>query len=222
MDWQGILIFVHILLLVFWLGTDIGVFVLGKFAQNPAYQVEQRLLLLKVGLILDMFPRVCMVLMIPTGYQMAVNLGAIDPGQYVSEGVWGFSIIWLAVVLTGMARQDQPVGVTAKRIEKMILYILLVLLVWAGLASLINGAPIATPWLAAKIMMYAMIIISVLLLEKVFFPAVAGFARLEQEGSSPELEQQIRGGMDKTYVWVLAIYAMVVVSAYFGVLKPDL
>ena len=50
MDWYAVLLFVHILSLVFWLGTDIGVFVLGKFAQNPIYAVEQRLLLLKVAL----------------------------------------------------------------------------------------------------------------------------------------------------------------------------
>lgn len=222
MDWHEVLIFVHIMLLVFWLGTDIGVFVLGKFAQNPVYTVEQRLLLLKVGLILDMFPRVCMVLMVPTGYQMAVNLGAIDPGQYVTEGVWAFSLFWLGVVLTALARHDQPVGVKAKKGEKLILYILLAILGSVGLASLINGAPIVVPWLAAKVVMYALIVVFVLALEKVFVPAVAGFARLESEGSGPELEQQIRGGMDRTYVWVLAIYTMVVASAYFGVLQPDL
>jgi len=43
---------------------------------------------------------------------------------------------------------------------------------------------------------------------------------LETEGSTPELESQIRGGMDRTYVWVLAIYAIVVITAYVGVAKP--
>ncbi len=65
-----------------------------------------------------------------------------------------------------------------------------------GLVSMMDGTPIAAPWLVAKILMYALIVVSVLLLEKVFYPVVAGFARLEGEGSSPELEQQISGGMD--------------------------
>ena len=78
MDWYAVLLFVHILSLVFWLGTDIGVFVLGKFAQNPDYSVDQRLLLLKVALILDMFPRVFMVMSLPTGFQLATAIGESD------------------------------------------------------------------------------------------------------------------------------------------------
>jgi hypothetical protein len=58
------------------------------------------------------------------------------------------------------------------------------------------------------------------LLEKAFLPAVMGFMSLETEGSSPELENQIRGGMDRTYVWVLSIYAIVLVTAFIGVAKP--
>jgi hypothetical protein len=47
-----------------------------------------------------------------------------------------------------------------------------------------------------------------------------GFMSLESEGSSVELENQIRGGMDRTYVWVLSIYAIVLVTAFIGVAKP--
>ena len=83
----------------FWLGTDIGVFVLGKFAQNPKYSVDQRLLLLKPTLIIDMFPRICMVLIVPTGYQLAVNLEAIHASQYFTMGVWLLSGIWLQAPL---------------------------------------------------------------------------------------------------------------------------
>ena len=100
MDWYAVFLFLHILSLVFWLGTDIGVFVLGKFAQNPVYAVEQRLLLLKVALILDMFPRVFMVLSLPTGFHLATILGAIQTSPSLTAVVWGFSAIWLVVVLT--------------------------------------------------------------------------------------------------------------------------
>jgi len=221
MDWSGILIFVHILLLVFWLGTDVGVFVLGKFAQNPAYSVDQRLLLLKVALILDMFPRVCVVLILPTGYQIAVNLGFIPSDHYVTAMVWGFSLVWLGVVLTGLARHDHRIGVMAKKVEKLILILLVLILFWVGGASLINGVPVAAPWLAAKIVMYSLILVFMLSLEKVFLPVVSSFEKLARGGSSTDLEKQIRNGMDRTYIWVLAIYAMVLASAYLGVLQPE-
>jgi hypothetical protein len=95
-------------------------------------------------------------------------------------------------------------------------------LAWAGLASLLTGDPITTPWIAVKVLMYASILVIIQFLEKAFFPAVAGFLSLESSGSSPQLESQIRGGMDRVYLWVLAIYAVVIVSAFLGVAKPGL
>jgi hypothetical protein len=220
MDWYSILLFIHILSLVFWLGTDIGVFVLGKFAQNPAYTVDQRLLLLKVALILDMFPRVFMVLSLPTGFQLATLLGAIESHQMLTAGVWLFSAVWLAVVLTGLLRHDQPEGQTAKKVEKVIHFVLLAILGWAAISSLLGNGPIMMIWVAAKVLMYALLFIVMPLLEKAFLPAVMGFMSLESEGSSPELEDQIQGGMDRTYVWVLAIYVIVLITAFVGVAKP--
>ena len=220
MDWYAILLFIHILSLVFWLGTDIGVFVLGKFAQNPVYAVEQRLLLLKVAMILDMFPRVFMVLTLPTGFQLATTLGAIGSSQALTAGVWGFSAVWLAVVLAGLLRHEEPIGQSAKKVEKLIHFILLVVLGWASIWSLLGDGPITSTWVAAKVLMYALLFVVMPLLEKSFLPAVMGFMSLETEGSSPELENQIRGGMDRTYVWVLTIYAIVIITAFIGVAKP--
>jgi len=220
MDWQAILLFIHILALVFWLGTDVGVFVLGKFAQNPDYSVDQRLILLKVAMILDMFPRVFMVLTLPTGFQLAMALGAIPHEVTLIAAVWAFAAVWLAVVLVGLLCQETPIGQTAKKLEKLVHFVLLAALAWAGLASLLTGAPIALPWVAAKVLLYALILVIMQFLEKAFLPAVIGFVSLESEGSTPELEHQIRGAMDRTYLWVLAIYAIVLASAFLGVAKP--
>lgn len=215
------LVFIHVLALVFWLGTDIGVFVMGKFAQNPVYTVDQRLLLLKVALILDVFPRICMIIIVPTGYQLAVHIGAISPGSYLTPGVWLFSLIWLAIVVTGMTQGEKALGLQAKAAQKWIYYFLLILGLWAGLGSLYSNAPIGMHWLELKVLFYVLIIVFVLFLERVFNPVAEAFMKLAIEGSSPDLESQIRKGMDKTYVWVILIYVCVVFSAYFGISQPQ-
>lgn len=220
MDWNTHLLFAHVLLLVFWLGTDVGVFVLGKFAQNPKYSVDQRLLFLKPLHILDMFPRVCMVLIVPTGYQLAVNLGAIHAGQYLSMGIWLLSGIWLAVVLAGMVWSGQAAGQNAKTVEKIIHYFLVLAAGWVGLASIYYGAPIHEYWVAEKVLVYVLIILCARLLEMAFNPTAVAFMQLEKEGSSAELEKQISGGMNRTYVWVIAIYILVVHLAWLGVSHP--
>jgi hypothetical protein len=220
MDWNTHLLFAHVLLLVFWLGTDIGVFVLGKYVQNPKYSVDQRLLLLKPMIFLDMFPRVCMVLIVPTGYQLAVQLEAIHADLYLTVGVWLLSAIWLAVVLAGFVWSEQAVAQKVKTVEKIIHYFLILAGGWVGLSSIYFGAPIHDYWIAEKVVVFILIILCVRLLEIAFFPAAVALMQLEEEGSSPELEKQISGGMNLTYVWVIAIYILVTHSAWLGVSHP--
>lgn len=219
-DFYSLILFLHILSLVFWLGTDVGVFTLGKFAQNPAYSIDQRLLLLKVALILDMFPRVFMVLTLPTGFQLGAHLGLLPSTPLIIAGVWIFSACWLAVVLVGLLKDQTPTGGKAKVIEKAIQFFLIVSLAGVGGYSLLAGEPILVSWLAWKVLMYTSVLVIIPLLEKAFMPAVLGFMSLPEEGSSPDLEARIESSMNRTYFWVIAIYVVVFVAAYIGVAKP--
>ena len=219
MDWTSLLLFLHILSFVFWLGTDVGVFVLGKFAQNKEYGTQARLLLLKVAMILDMFPRVALVISIFTGYQLAVNYEVLIVPSLMTPIVWLFSGIWLAVVVGGLAFQNVFAGAIAKKIEKICLYIAFAALIYLAIEFFITGEIIQTIWLCGKVMLFAAIILAMFLLEPAFIPAVIGFQRLEAEGSSIEIESIIKSSMDKTYIWVIAIYVAVVISAILGVWK---
>ena len=220
MDWYTTLVLVHLLALVFWLGTDIGVFVVGKFAQNPIYSVEQRMLLMKAGMIIDIFPRICMVISFPTGFQLAVMLGAIPYNAAFSAILWIFSGLWLAIVLLGIFRQGSALGEQSKKLEKLIHYVLVPTLLAVSIWSLMETGPISIYWVAVKVLVYALIIVMVLLLEGAFIPAVLGFAELAEKGSSPEVEAQITSGMDQTYIWVLMIYLWVFICAVLGIFKP--
>ena len=65
------LIFVHILLMVFWIGADIGVFIVGFFFIHPDLSVVQRTTAIELGLVIDRLPRICFVLILPVGLQLA-------------------------------------------------------------------------------------------------------------------------------------------------------
>lgn len=220
MELHNILIFVHILLLVFWLGTDIGVFVLGKFAVNPEYPVDQRLLLLKVALVLDMFPRVCVVLIIPTGFQLAHNLDLLPKLAFLMPAIWTVSLSWLGVVITGLANKENPIALKTRQIEKYFLFSLATVLTGGGLYSLVSGAFVDVKWLAAKIFLYGLIAIFMILLERAFIPALQKFGELETSGTTSDLEEKLTKAMDRTYIWVLAIYGAVIFSTFLGVVKP--
>ena len=60
MTLYDVILYIHLLGFVFWLGTDIGVFIGAKFTENAEYSVETRLTILKLAMILDIAPRVAM------------------------------------------------------------------------------------------------------------------------------------------------------------------
>ena len=220
MDWHGLLVFAHILTFVFWLGTDIGVFVIGKFAQNPAFSGDQRLLLLKILVIVDKFPRFSMVFTLATGLQLAQNLNAISLSNGVIVGMWMIILLWFVVVLIRHTREEGAVPVWVFAVEKLISISLLLLIGGAAIASILGKGPILFSWLAWKALLFAGIFLAALLLERAFMPALQGFTALATTGSSAEVEQQIRKGMDGTYLWVICIYLFVFFAAMLGVLKP--
>ncbi|MEM7284428.1 MAG: hypothetical protein AAF438_22745 [Pseudomonadota bacterium] len=220
MDWYAILVFVHILGLVFWLGTDIGVFVIGKFAQSPEYSVEQRLLLLKILVIVDKFPRFSMIFTLATGFQLGLMSKLLVVSQTVEWVVWAILLLWLIVVTIRLTREEHEVPGWVMPAEKTIGTLILLLLLAAGITSVIGDGPLLTTWLALKVLFFAGIFIAAILLEKAFGPALVGFTTLATEGSSEQVEKNIRSGMDKTYFWVICIYIFVFLAALFGVLKP--
>ena len=48
----SLLVLVHILLLVFWVGTDVGVFLAAKVSERTDLSIETRSTILSVGMVL--------------------------------------------------------------------------------------------------------------------------------------------------------------------------
>ena len=67
MNAYAALVTLHVLLLVFWLGTDMGVF-FGSFRlRDPRLSVDARLAIARLTSLLDMGPRTGVILSVPTG-----------------------------------------------------------------------------------------------------------------------------------------------------------
>ena len=81
-----------------------------------------------------------------------------------------------------------------------------------------NG-PFEANSIALKVGLYGLINLTILGIEVAFFPLGEAFARLAEEGSTPELEESISSGMRKTLMWVHSTYIMIFVVAFIGVTK---
>jgi hypothetical protein len=79
----------HVLVLVYWLGGDLGAFVASHILSDEAAHPQARLAAAKVVAEVDMAPRTALILALPTGLTLlgAKGLGAVP--------VWGLGLIWI-------------------------------------------------------------------------------------------------------------------------------
>lgn len=52
-------VFVHVMLLVYWLGADLGVFLLAKAAKRTELSFAERAFALRMAVSIDLVPRLC-------------------------------------------------------------------------------------------------------------------------------------------------------------------
>ena len=86
--------------------------------------------------------------------------------------------------------------------------------------SIAGGGNILAPWIAVKVQIFALLIFFGLMIRVVTQPFVVAFGKMMREGSSPELEAQISGGLARSKPWVIAIWIGLVAAAFVGLQKP--
>jgi hypothetical protein len=218
-------IILHLLLFVYWLGADMGVFYASRFVTNPGLSTEARGVALKIVDFVDMAPRVCLVLILPSGVTL---MATSSYGRDVFAGwpvvaIWVAGLAWLALVLVDHVRSDR-LGRLVHRVD-LVVRVGLVggLLGVAGYTLAVDrpfGVTTHPAWLAGKVGAYALCIacgVAIRLRLTGFGPA---WAQLLRNGSDQAVEDTLRRSLRGTLPFVYAIWGLVVVAAVLGVVQP--
>jgi hypothetical protein len=218
MDLQyRLMLLAHILLLVFWLGTDLGVFVSARWVRKTGRPMSERWLLLQLGGLLDVMPRLCAALMFPLGATLARNRWGLDVTPTVLGVLWLVAFVWCGAILTAYRKQNTPI---AEMIGKVQLAGLAVAGVGAGAWGLWLLSTESVPaWLAWKVALFGLIYLLSIGIDATFRPAIRVLVEMPPEGGSPAQEARLRSAIDLCCAVVLALYAVVVASSAFGTLK---
>lgn len=223
MDWSALyptLVWFHVLLLVFWLGADLGVFILGQhFRKRHVYTVPERLILLKLLVITDMGPRTAWALMVPSSLTL-LKLGGWWPGMPDWMLVAGFALgaLWLWLVWDAHTHDQTPRAARARRIENPLKLLLTGFYLTLGIVSLRNGTPLEG-FLAWKALLFGGIFVAAILIDVAFKPVGPQLMNLIKEGSSDATEIPLRATMDRTRIWVILVYVLLMVTSWLGVTK---
>lgn len=212
--------YIHILLLVFWLGADIGVFISANIAKTTKYPVETRVALLSTGGIVDLFPRYCFALIFASGLTLVDAMGLYAPPLWALVLAWAVGGAWVWAIWRAHCN---PTSNWVKVYMKAQFYgeaLAGTALIIAALTSFVGGEPVAEKWLAAKILLLGVMFFVAMTLEMVARPFGAAFGEIKTQGSTPEREARARAAMNNTLTVVGVIYAILFVVAFIGRVKP--
>lgn len=218
-DTHALWAYVHILLLVYWLGADVGLYIAMGLVKDAKLTYETRVTLIRLGFYIDLFPRVAFALILPVGLQLARDLDLIAIGSRLLAAVWIMSVLWGASHVAIVVLKGRPVAKRLVQVNKLYELVAGAFFVVVGLVSLAQGTPIGTRWFALKLLLFGLIFWVILGIDTVFQPFTA-ILRMGPGGSTPQQEREITRMTNQTMAWALLLYLLIASVAFLGRVKP--
>ncbi len=210
-------VYLHILLLVFWVGTDLGVFLAARYSERAELAFETRQTVLQLGMILDRLPRTALVLIIPTGVMIAMEYRWLILPVWILAIIWSAALLWLLILWQGFLSPNPAVQA---RCTKINWWLNLIAAGGAATWGLVMVFDPAVPlWLALKVIMVGGIFTVGFILDLLFTPAMMLFAQLSTDPENKGLNQSYSKALGPVYLTVVAIYILALTAAALGVFK---
>jgi hypothetical protein len=173
-----------------------------------------------MALVIDFLPRIAFALMLPVGLAVTSSGGYEVVPVWVHTLAWLFAIAWIVLITQLSRASGTPRGELLNRWHLRVQGVMLIVLGAVSLASLATGAPFANAWLATKLLLYALIFALGIGIDYAFRPVAPAFMRLASSGPSAADEAALAAGIDNAIRFVLALYALLILTALLGVTKP--
>ena len=218
---HGLARFIHLLLFVYWLGGDAGVFYSSKFVINPKLSRDARLTAAKIFVDLDMIPRYCMALMLTVGGILAELIGITHP-TWEMIAIVLLGPVWIAMVHMVHAKQGTAAGATLARLDIWFRWIVIVSIVASVVHSHATGRLAGLEWFSAKLLLFAFMVFCGLMIRRNLPPFALGFRTLATTGATAESDRLMSDSLARCQPYVLSIWAGILLSALIGILKPSL
>jgi hypothetical protein len=220
MDGYTLLLYIHLLLFVYWLGSDVGVFALALALKNRNYSCEQRTAMMRMSLTIDMVPRMAMIAIAPVGLHLARQSGLVEiPGSLMIM-VWAVALPWMFGEWVAFRRMGQPDAVRIYIINGVFMTLFCFALIGFGVVSLINGWPFAPVWLALKVLLAGMLFLVSIMMAVFYAPLEAIFDRMAAEGSHDAIEAEVRSQVNKGAFFTVCLFVLLASIAFLGLAKP--
>ncbi|MFW2405904.1 MAG: hypothetical protein ACN4GT_14120 [Gammaproteobacteria bacterium] len=225
MSLYDLLVIFHLLLFVYWLGGDMGVFYSSGMVIDPKLSNSARTTAAKIMVDLDFVPRICMTLMLTVGGLM-VWLGdfGIEHPLWQKVGFIALGPGWLAMVVYLHYAHGTPLSKVVTKVDFWFRWALVIYLIIATSVSFYIGRLDPAPWVGAKLLIFAGLVFCGLMI-RVYIPGyIGGIMALRKNIDQPSLSDDVNQSMSKSLgqcrPFVLAIWLGLFIECWLGVVKP--
>ena len=216
MDRSEWLLIAHVVVFAAWFGTDLATFTLSRRVVSSSTAPVSRAAIAGAMMSVEVFARLCLPLAFGTGVLTAEERGWIDWG-WVAGAIGVVAPLWsIAVWLIHRG------STLFARVDLWWRSIVAVGVWVAAISSLASDDPIGVRWLAVKLVCFAVIITSGIVIRFVLRPFSVAFGQILAEGSTPEREAIVAGSIQRAQPFVIVIWASLLVAAAMAVAQPAL
>lgn len=214
-----ILVIIHVLLFVYWLGGDLGVFYSSNFVVRSDISPEARAISAKIMLDLDQIPRICMSLMLTVGGILTEFIGVPHP-WYQQIGIVLLGPVWLFCVMYLHFRHGSKAYPLIAKFDMFIRYAVVIgipISVWLHWDSNNLGD---YPWIAVKLCLFAFLVFCGIMVRGKIGPFFAVLMKCKA-GEVPTEEENVaqRKSLSQVRVWVFMIWAGVFIQGFIGIVN---
>jgi hypothetical protein len=224
MSLYDFLVIFHLLLFVYWLGGDLGVFYSSGMVVDTELSNSARVTAAKIMINLDFVPRICMTLMLTVGGLLTGEIGIEHP-LWQTIGFIALGPGWLAMVLYLHYAHGTELSKIVTKIDYYFRWVLVVYLICSVTFYTFFSDRLATaPWVSAKLGVFALLVFCGLMIRKFIPGYIQGIMALRNDvdkmSISDEMNATMTKSLDKCRPFVLAIWAGLLVECYLGVAQP--
>ena len=212
----NVVLFVHVLALVYWLGGDLGTFLSSRHVLRSELGVESRQTAFKILMECDMGPRLAMPIILGSGFHLtSLRWPGLLPEATALIG-WLVVMVWVALV----AAIHSSVGQRFPSLTQWDLRLRFALvggLLGVGGYALTAGLP---GWLALKITIFATLVACGIAVRFALKPFAMAYVGMVTDGPSDERNTAMITHMSvvRRYVWVIWVGLFVNTALGLGVI----
>jgi hypothetical protein len=218
-----VLLWLHVLVMGYWIGSDLVVNALTHYVVRAAsLPGAERKRLWDFLIDVDQHPRNALILRVPLGFTLAAQVGLLWLDNAALAALWLGSAAWFAYMWVVHWTRSSASGPVLARWDVRIRVLLIAVFLFMGILSLVSGRPLAAPWLAWKVILFAGVLACGLGIRHYIRETYRAWPGIWSGQGTAADEIAVRTAMTRATYVLWCLWLLLFVIGWLGAAKPGL